>query len=375
MDTPSRIDRRTLIKATSALGAGAVGLASTASQAAEREAEPKVLRIGCLNVSAYSHLAANWASLINPRPGSDDIPYTGVRLTHCWEIDHDRAKGFAETYGCTAVKKFDDMLGKVDGIISGGYYSHPWNHILHEPYLAAGLPNLVNRPFSNSLAKARKMVETAKKHGATILVPSAFEHNNAIASAHAWARDQKIICYDATCSSDDYPTHGIHGVYMVCRAIADAGCPVTSASYRAKHWHSPPGILTYEHLDKDGRPFYGTLHQISGGLGAIRIHTEQEPEGKSFTIRIGTGFPYEKTEFWAPTLWAFEHMARTGRMQQSFDQILHKNNVFLAGWRSILANDGNPVRLEDVPEDWQTPVQLPNRPGDPTVSLFEKKFG
>jgi len=49
--------------------------------------------------------------------------------------------------------------------------------------------------------------------------------------------------------------------------------------------------------------------------------------------------------------------------------------VFLAVWRSILEKQGQPVKLEEVPEEWESPVELPNRPGDPTVALFRKKFG
>jgi hypothetical protein len=33
------------------------------------------------------------------------------------------------------------------------------------------------------------------------------------------------------------------------------------------------------------------------------------------------------------------------------------------------------VKLEEVPQEWESPVELPNRPGDPTVALFRKKFG
>src|SRR5438309_1767321 len=238
-----------------------------ASQLAGQSRAPRgdPLRIGCLNVHNYSHLLPLWAPLMNAREAQKEIAFTGMRITHCWEIEPERAAEFAKMYRCEAVRNFDDMLGKVDGIISGGYYNHPWNHVLHEPYLAAGLPNLINRPFSNSLTKARKMVETARKHGATILVPSAFEHNNAIASARAWTAGKNIACYSAVNSLDDYPTHGIHGVYLVCRAIAEAGNPILSVSYRAASWHKPPGLLTYEHRDRDGRRFFGTLHQI--GLG------------------------------------------------------------------------------------------------------------
>ena len=125
-------------------------------------------RVGFLNVDSYSHMPL-WAPHINPRPGEKDTPFTGMRITHCWDIEYEKAKAVAEPYGCEVVKNFDDMLGKVDGVISGGYYNHPWNHILHEPYLEAGLPNLINRPFANSLAKARQMIELAQKNGATSL--------------------------------------------------------------------------------------------------------------------------------------------------------------------------------------------------------------
>ena len=376
MDTSRELERRRLLLAGApALAAAVAGPALAKEPTKEKKRTGDVFRVGCLNVSNYSHLAGLWAPVINPRPGTGEVPLTGMRITHCWEIDPERAKGFAKTYGCVAVKNFDDMLGKVDGIISGGYFNHPWNHILHEPYLEAGLPNLINRPFSNSLAKARKMVETARKHGATIMVPSAYEHNNAIASAKAWATGKKIVCYGATNSLDDYPTHGIHGVYMVCRAVAEAGNPVVSVSYRAQNWHAPPGIMTFEHRDQDGRPFFGTLHQVGPAKPGVRIHTNEEPGEESFLIPSGKGFPYDKTELWAPTIWAYERMAMAGRMPQSFEQLLHKNNVFLAGWRSILHNEGNPVALDEVPDDFESPVALPSRPDDPTVALFEKKFG
>ena len=371
MNSSNRINRRTLLTSVPALGVSVLASDVIGAPAKENERPKGILRIGCLNVKAYSHLAASWGSIINPP--DDQVRLTGMRITHCWDIDSEGAKGFAKSYGCEAVPHFDDMLGKVDGIISGGYYNHAWNHILHEPYLKAGLPNLINRPFTNSLAKARKMVQTARESGASILVPSAFEHNNEIAGAKSWATGKKLASYSATNGADDYPTHGIHGVYMVFRTIVESGNPVVSVSYRAKLWHRPPGIMTFEHRDKEGRQFYGTLDQ-TGGWGTIRIRAEGEPP-RSFAVEPGNGYPFNKTQVWAPTLWAFEHMARSRQMPQSLDQILDKNNIFLAGWRSILENDGNPVKLDEVPEDWETPVELPNRPGDKTASLFKKNFG
>ena len=336
-----------------------------------RRAEP--FRVGCLNVGAYSHLAI-WAPFINPRSGQKDLALTGMRITHCWDIEANKAEQFAETYCCEAVKDFDGMLGKVDGIISAGYYNHPWSHVLHEPYLEAGLPNLINRPFANSMAKARRMVETANRHGAPILIPSAFEHNAGIASAKAWAQDKKILCYSATNTAHDYPTHGVHGLYMVCRAIAETGNPVVSVSYRADRWYEPPAVLTFEHADAEGRQFFGTLHE-SGTLEGIRIHTPEASGGEGFAVSRGSDYPYSTTELWAPVLWVYQAMAQFGDMPQTFEQILHKHNVFLAGWYSIVEKDGAPVKLDEVPDEWEAPVDLPNGPGDSTVAMFEKKFG
>ena len=331
--------------------------------------------VGCLNVGAYSHLDNLWAPLINPRKEKKETPFTGMRITHCWDIDSEKAMGFAQEYGCDAVREFDAMADTVDGVISGGYYNHPWNHILHQPYIERGLPNLINRPFSNSINKSKSMLDLARKSGATILVPSAHELNSVINSAKEWAAGKKILCYEATNSFDDYPTHGIHGVYMICRAIAEAGNPVISVGYQAESWYRPPGVMTFEHTDKDGHIFFGTLHHVSGSWATVRIHTAENYGGKGFDVDRGVGEPFNKTEIWAPTLWVFQKMAFYGDMPQSFDAIEHKHQAFMAGWYSILEKRGAAAQLNETPEDWQSPVELPNHPGDETVSLFKKRFG
>lgn len=369
-------DSRRTFLGKAATGAAVVAASTAAAaQAQNKRSASDIFRVGCLNVMSYSHLNGIWGPLINARAGEKDTPFTNMRITHCWDIEYDKAQEFAKIYGCEAVKNHDDMLGKVDGIISGGYYNHGWNHIIHEPYLKAGMPNLINRPFANSLAKAKKIIDMATRYKAPILVPSSHEHNEAIVRAKAWAAGKNIICYGATNSFDDYPTHGVHGLYLVCKAVAEAGNPVVSVAYQTKSWYSPPGVLTFEHHNKDGNSFFGTLHQVSGSWGTIQIHTPEAYGGENFMIRTGIGYPFSKTEIWAPPIWAYQNMALYGEMPQTTEQILHKTNVFLAGWRSVLLNGGKPVRLDEVPEDWESPIELPNHPQDNTVALFKKKFG
>lgn len=374
-----KLNRRSFLAAAPAAGAALVAGAPLTAEVPRKQFAPgEYLRVGALNVWDYSHLLGIWGPLINPRQdesSKEDMPFTGMRITHCWDINPDDAVRFGKRYGCQPVKNFDDMVGKVDAVISGGFYNHPWNHILHRPYLEAGLPNLINRPFSNSLSKAREMVDVARKHSATILTPSAMEHNDVISRAKAWATGKEIRCYSATNSFNDYATHGIHGVYLLYKAIVEAGNPIVSVAYRGDRWDRPPGVLTYEHRDPNGRQFFGTLNEVSGSWGTIQIHTPEAYGGESFNIHTGTGTPYDKTEVWAPTLWAFQRMALYGKMAQTFEQLLDRNNVYLAGFLSILEKQGQPVRLDQVPEDWRAPVWSEAENPSKTLALLEKKFG
>src|SRR5215469_14484830 len=126
MHSVAQSNRRGFLKR----GALALGAASQAD--AQSRGRDGVFRLGCLNVHNYSHLLGLWAPLMNPRKEKKETAMTGMRITHCWEIDRARSEEFARMYGCEPVRNFDDMLGKVDGIISGGYFEHPWNHLLHQ---------------------------------------------------------------------------------------------------------------------------------------------------------------------------------------------------------------------------------------------------
>ena len=82
MKSMPQSDRRGFLKR------GTVALAAAAQAGAQsREGRTGPFRIGCLNVHNYSHLLGLWAPLINPRKEKKETAMTGMRITHCWEID------------------------------------------------------------------------------------------------------------------------------------------------------------------------------------------------------------------------------------------------------------------------------------------------
>ena len=153
----------------------------------------------------------------------------------------------------------------------------------------------------------------------------------------------------------------------------------------AKRKKSKTEIEQYEHKDKDGRMFYGNLHLVGNTWATINIFPADVYGGETFKIDTVMKYPYTAINVFAPTIMAYERMAFNGHMPQyfgkgempqTFEQIDHKNDVFLAGWKSFLEHNGEFVRLEDVPLEWESPFRLPKYVNkDKTPKLFEKMFG
>src|SRR5947208_10160806 len=94
------------------LAAASLSVADATQAARQTRRSPTApFRVGCLNVTSYSHLHQLWAPLMNPRAGKKETPFTGMRITHCWEIDPLKSEEFARMYGCDPVRNFDDMVG------------------------------------------------------------------------------------------------------------------------------------------------------------------------------------------------------------------------------------------------------------------------
>lgn len=353
----TNLNRRTVLKTGAAAGA----LFSPALSPAEKEASGqaymhhgRLIRVGVLCVGSDSHLSPVWGQLINPK--KDFIRQTGMIMTHCWDIDPAVREEFSRTFGCTPVRNYYDMVNKVDGVIHGGYASHPVNHLLVEPYLQAGIPVYINRPFTNSLVKARHIIDIAKSSRTPVMCGSAFEYTREINIIRDYLnKPGGMTGYNATNSMSDYSTHGIHGVYLVYRCI---GGPVSSVSYQTPDWEKPNGLMTFEHPGREGgNPFYGTLQQIPGGLTNASIRVYRNRADYFEQMLFWEKGPYDRyTHLHVPLLIAMQRMFATGAMPEPYENIYEKTLWYLAGFKSHLEHGGAPVAVHEVPPDWEAPV-------------------
>ena len=367
MKTAKTTDRRSFLKST--IVAGAVLAADAKTAAASTQFKRKspssndLIRVGILTTQG-GHINSIWGPLLNPVGGKTRV--SGMVMTHAWDIDSKNLDSFASTYDVQKVNHYYDMVDKVDGIIMADFASLFWNQDLVRPYLEAGTPIFINRPFASSLANALDMIETARKHNTPIMCGSSLEYVQAVDTIRSSIPELgEITGFVADNAMSDYATHGVHGIYFVYACL---GGGAKSVSFQADDWVRPNGVMTFQYAGRDGAPdFYGSLLQpYRSGSAWIKVYGKgvtkrKDGHANDVSVERQMDWPREgrgavvDNAIWLPMLHAMQRMFETREMPESYEDIYEKTRLFIGGFYSHLELKGAPVQLDDIPLNWECP--------------------
>lgn len=370
-DSDRTDNRRSFLKAAALTGAAAVtGAAGTAEAA---PAWDRKLKIGAMCVGTYSFMSFSWSDIIEPDKGANNpknqtfgTPFLNMDITHVWDVDFAAAEKFAARMGATAVRRYDEMAGKVDGVIQGGYYEVPWQHKLAHPYIEAGTPIYLSRPFAYSLRDVDELLDLAAKHGTPIMATAKFEHYvEAPALKKKLEKIGRILCVQATCNTPDYPVH-FHLLYMMLKVLGyDIGkvsviaddhmkANYMQVTYVFKGWENQPPFSCVMQGCRNDDSFTVTIYGTNGTAEARMVRSPDWQEGLLFR--------------YAPQV---IDMQRTfmGKNYEPLDNIRKKTAAFLAGYKSYLEHAGGMVDVDSLPVDWTAPYP---QPGWIDESMFKR---
>lgn len=99
----------------------------------------------------------------------------GIQMVKVWDYDFQAAQRFASAFnGVEAVRDRAEMLDSgLDGIFLSESFEDGIDHrALAEPFLKAGIPVFVDKPFASTLADARALVATAKEAHTAVMSAS-----------------------------------------------------------------------------------------------------------------------------------------------------------------------------------------------------------
>ena len=255
-----------------------------------------MIRLGILDFDT-SHVTA-FTTRLNHKGIAEDQWVDGAEVVvGCpgeSKIMPERIPGYTDEMkklGIALVDKPEEMIGKVDGMLiesqEGGAH---WTSA--RPFLEAGLPCYIDKPFTCSVADARKIIDLAAKKNVAVFSSSSLRYAPELVKFIAEKKDGPILgclAYGPAPLFDKNPKlnpglyhYGIHAVEILY-TLMGPGCDRVSCVYEkgaevtTGHW-------------KDGRlASVRGIRAGAGSYGAIAF-----TDKGALPVPIGTAFIYRE---------------------------------------------------------------------------------
>jgi virulence factor len=198
------------------------------------------------------------------------------------------AKTFREDLGVPLVARPEEMIGKIDGVLIEAVDGSV--HLERvRPFLEAGIPAFVDKPFTCSVKDARELIDLAEKKRVPLFSSSSLRYAPEVVNLkgnghHAGA----VVGCDAYSPASTHPRnpglfhYGIHGVETLY-AVMGPGCETVWAI-------SEPGVDVVTGRWKDGR--VGTMRGTRAGSHSYGFTAFCEK--KVVPVTIGTQYIYRE---------------------------------------------------------------------------------
>jgi virulence factor len=207
------------------------------------------------------------------------------------KISPERIPGFTEEIkkmGVELVEKPEQMIGKVDGMLIEAVDGSV--HLERaRPFLEAGIPCYVDKPFTCSVADAEKLIELAKKKSLPIFSSSSLRYAPELVSFVEDAKHGPILGAFVFGPSPTHPRnpglfhYGIHATEILY-TLMGPGCTSVSCTY-----HADAEVVTGTW--KDGR--IATIRGIRKGAAPYGANVFTE-KGGAINVSIGTKYIYRE---------------------------------------------------------------------------------
>ena len=361
-----KLNRRTFLAKTSFLGGGFTTGILTDSRAIAQETKPgaetwnpdqavkkkddRLLNIGGI-FGLWSHMSSSWWRYFNPPEGYARA--TGMRISHVWCIDPEVGRKLAVRYDAEPVDRYDDMIGKVDGMFIDDFFVTPFMTDLSLPYIEAGIPCFFDRPMASSMKGAMKVIEASRRTGTPFMVSSAYEFLKEIEVAHHRMKEiGDITAYEARNSAANVYMYALHGLWFTLKAM---GTDVIKIAHRTTNPVNAPGLSVLEH-SRDGKLFYGTIHhaRLKNIMCSVRAYGTTGDFEVTCTV---DGRPWYKDIYtYLEMLHAIERMIRTRTAPEPLEYTEAKMRIFLSLLCSVFEKDGAMVEVASLPESWDAGI-------------------
>ncbi len=370
-----KMKRRQFMKGAAVAGAAGISAGTVqADKPAGLRARLKrdFIRVGMVGLGPYSHAMAYTQALNEPSVP----PRTNMKVVAVWgKSDNYRSsfKGSDEFIGRRLeeltnyqsrdkyanelgvehiVRQPEDMVKLVDA----AFIMDPEDsYNLARPFLEAGKPIFVNRPFAWSLDEAEKLLALAKSRGAAVISGSCVPWMNEFQVVKMQLADKKIQHYytdGSTANFCSYMPHILETAQML------VGGKVVRCSTHGMTWSadedplSIPPVMThleYEKTSEDHDPVIGVASTWYGKpyRNWTKVHCDHDVLEQGIYWESGGDRVAHDEHLWMPLLRVIDRTFETNASPEIHDDIINKVSTMLMAHKSGV-NGGNPVGINEI---------------------------
>ena len=200
-------------------------------------------------------------------------------------IAADRIPGYRkqmQELGVPLVEKPEEMIGKVDGMLIESLQGS--QHLARaRPFLEAGIPCFIDKPFTNGVADALRLIELSEKHKAPIFSSSSLRYAPELVQFLAHAKAGKLtgaLAYGPAHLHEGNPGlfhYGIHAVEILF-TLMGGGCDRVACTHEA-------GAEVVDGHWKDGR--VASVRGLRAGKNSVFGFVAFTEQGV-FPVPVGT---------------------------------------------------------------------------------------
>lgn len=262
------------------------------------------------------------------------IPLPGVQVVKVWDPDPEKARQIAATFHIpTVATSLDEMLSGIDGVMITDTRGDGSDHYeLAKPFLEKGIPTYVDKPFADSIAAGRRMIDLAHKTGTPMMSTSILRYVKGVEDVKAQLNNAGKIEAVVAFGTGHPIIYGIHTVEMLHSILG-------------------PGIESVQNIGDDKKDILKIHYADGRDAVAVIAHdaktvfrTDILGAEKHLTTGDIDRIAYQTGAY--GTMKAFVQMLRTKTPPVPNDTTLEVLKILHAGQQSL--KTGEPVFLKEL---------------------------
>ncbi|SDD64436.1 Predicted dehydrogenase [Pricia antarctica] len=283
----------------------ATPLDATSQWFAKKDNEMKPFTIGI--IGAENSHTAGFGQLFNVEKA-----FPNMQVKYVWgETQSFAEKAMQEGKIPNRVDDPKDMLGKIDGLIVD--HRHGKFHLEPAiPFIEAGVPTFIDKPFCYRAKEGKSFLELAKKHGTPVTsfssVANSYETFDIMEQLKNWGPINQVVRYGPVSLGSEYGGVFFYGPHIIQPLLYMFGDTVEKVRIQ-KNGENSSASLIFENGMMASLVFttkkYGwqTFVETEEGVVELKSKLEEKTPGKNYVDMV--------------------HMFKTGETSRSNESIIH----------------------------------------------------